>query len=112
MTTYADLELPIADLVIPEYAERATIQERWELWERANPWVVPFVEALIRRLLDKGHTRVGLKQCWEVVRYEYGATTGDRFKANNDFTSRAARLILQRHPEWGPFIETRELRAA
>lgn len=110
--TAAQLELPIAGLVEPDYSEAPTIQARWEAWEAANPWVVPFVEALIRRLLDAGHKRVGLKQCWEVVRYEYGATTGDRFKANNDFTSRAARLILARHPEWAPFIETRELRAA
>jgi hypothetical protein len=110
--TTAQLALDLAELVVPDYAPEATIQQRWEQWERANPWVIPFVEALIQRLLDKGHKRVGLKQCWEVVRYEYGATTGDRFKANNDFTSRAARLILQRHPEWAQYIETRELRAA
>ena len=112
MTAAPQLELELAELIVPEYGEHLTIQQRWDLWERANPWVIPFVEALIQRLLDKGHKRVGLKQCWEVVRYEYGATTGDRFKANNDFTSRAARLILQRHPEWEPFIETRALKVA
>ena len=74
--------------------------------------MIPTVERLIARLLDAGHTRVSTKQCWEVIRYEYGATTGDRFKANNDFTSRAARTVLDRHPEWAQFIETRELRAA
>lgn len=110
--TAGQLELPIADLVTPDYAPEATIQQRFDAWVAANGWVIPTVEGLIQRLLDAGHKRVGLKQCWEVVRYEYGATTGDRFKANNDFTSRAARLILERHPEWAKYIETRELRAA
>lgn len=105
-------QLELFPLVVPEYTEHQTIQDRFDAWVAANAWVIPTVEHLIQRLLDAGHTRVGLKQCWEVVRYEYGATTGDRFKANNDFTSRAARLILQRHPEWAPYIETRELRAA
>jgi len=105
-------QLELLPLVTPDYAPEQTIQQRFESWVAANGWVIPTVEHLIARLIDAGHTRVGLKQCWEVVRYEYGATTGDRFKANNDFTSRAARLILARHPEWEPYIETRELRAA
>lgn len=106
------LELPFAELVVPDYAPEATIQERWEAWSAANAWVLPAVERLIGEWLAAGHKRVGMKQVWEVVRWTYGTTTGDTFKANNDFTSRAARAVLERHPEWRDAIETRELRAA
>lgn len=105
------LALPIADLVEPLYERDATIEERWEAWSAANPWVLPTVERLIADWLAAGHRRASLKQVWEVIRYEYGRTTGDRFKANNDFTSRAARAVLARHPEWADAIETRALRS-
>jgi len=110
MTTAPQLEL--FRFVEPTYEPEATIQQRFDAWVAANPWVIPTVERLIADWLAAGHRRASLKQVWEVIRYEYGRTTGDRFKANNDFTSRAARLILARHPEWRDAIETRELRAA
>lgn len=112
MTT-DQLELPgLSSLVEPAYDKDATIQERWEAWIAVNPWVLPTVEHLIAAWLAAGHKRASLKQVWEVIRYQYGRTTGDRFKANNDFTSRAARAVLERHPEWAECIETRELRAS
>lgn len=111
MTT-DQLALDLSPLVEPTYTEGMSIQDRWEAWEAANPWVLPTVEHLIAAWLAAGHKRASLKQVWEVIRYQYGRTTGDRFKANNDFTSRAARAVLERHPEWRDCIETRELRAA
>lgn len=111
--TADQMELPgLEVLVEPTYDHEATIQERWEQWKTANPWVIPTIEHLIAAWLAAGHKRASLKQVWEVIRYQYGRTTGDRFKANNDFTSRAARDILARHPEWRDAIETRELRAS
>lgn len=104
--------LPIADLVVPHYEPELTIQQRFDLWVKANPWVIPTCEHLISAWLTAGHRRVGMKAIWEQVRWQYGMTTGDTFKANNDWTSRAARLILERHPEWADAIETRRLRAA
>ena len=109
---YVDLPLDLSPLTEPIYERGATIDERWEAWSAANPWVLPTVEHLIAAWLAAGHKRASLKQVWEVIRYQYGRTTGDRFKANNDFTSRAARAVLARHPEWADAIETRELRAA
>lgn len=108
--TAAQLEL--FPIVTPDYEPELTIQQRWEMWSAANPWVMATLEALVARWLDAGHSRVGIKQMWEVIRYEYGATTGDTFKANNSFTSRAARDLIEMHPEWAECIETRELRAA
>ncbi len=99
------------ELVTPDYAPKLTIDERWALWKAANPWVLPFVENLAANLIAKGHRRIGVKQLWEVLRYSYDANTvGSAFRANNDFTSRAARDLIERHPEWADFIEIRALR--
>lgn len=106
------LSFDMSDLITPDYTPDLTIQERWELWRDANPWVLPKVESLIAAKIAAGHKRIGIKQVWEVLRYGYEVTTGDPFKCNNDFTSRASREILARRPEWSQFIETRELRAA
>lgn len=108
----AQLALELEPLTVPTYAPDLTIQQRFDLWIAENKWVIPTIELLIRRWLDAGHERVGMKQVWEVLRWQYGMTVGDTFKANNSYTSRCARLILERHPEWAGAIETRNLRAA
>ena len=108
----SDTLFDIAPLIAPDYEPELTIQERWEAWSVANPWVMQRLEALVAEWLAAGHSRVGIKQMWEVLRHQYGVTTGDRFKCNNDFTSRAARDLIDRHPEWAAAIETRALRAA
>lgn len=92
-----------------------TIQQRFELFREANPWVE---EALSRLALDlhaRGRGRIGMKMLVEVVRWDYTRTTSDptsSFRINNDFTSRYARILIERHPELGEAFETRELRAA
>lgn len=106
------LALPLVPLVTPSHEPHATIQEQYEAWIAANSWVLPLVESLVSSWLARGHKRVGIKQVWEVVRWQYGATTGDAFKANNNFTSRVARDLIAKHPEWADAIQTRELRAA
>ncbi len=110
--TSDQLALDLAELVTPAYEPEATIQQKFDAWIAANPWVITSVEHLIAGWLAAGHKRVGMKQVWEVIRWTYGTTTGDTFKANNNWTSRVARLVLERHPEWSDAIETRELRAA
>ena len=102
----------VAPLVTPDY-KGLTIDQRFKAFHDANPWVYDALVVLIRDWISSGHERVGMKQMFEVLRWSYGrSTVGDTFKCNNDFTSRYARLILQRHPEWARAIETRELRAA
>jgi hypothetical protein len=110
MTTQLAL-LPLAPLVTPDHEPTATIQEQYEAWITENPWVLPLVESLVSSWLARGHKRVGIKQVWEVIRWQYGATTGDVFKANNNYTSRVARDLIAKHPEWAEAIQTRELRS-
>lgn len=103
----------IQPLVQPENDPTLTIQERFEAFHAANPWVLTALESLISDWLAHGHSRVGIKQMFEVIRWRYGRATSDTsFRLNNNWTSRYARLALDRHPEWADAIETRVLRAA
>lgn len=108
------LALELGDFIVPTHEPEATIQERFEQFHQSNPWIYTALESLTAGWLAKGHTRVGVKQMVEVVRWQYGLqSTGDRgFRVNNDFTSRYARLLVENHPAWADAIETRCLRAA
>lgn len=93
--------------------EDLTIQQQFERFHALNPWVYESLAVLVTDWLARGHTRAGIKQLVEVVRWEYGRQTqGDTFKLNNNFTSRYARLLIDQHPEWADVFETRVLRAA
>ncbi|KPC72078.1 hypothetical protein ADL27_52795, partial [Streptomyces sp. NRRL F-6602] len=96
-----------------EMAEGATIQARFEAFHRHNPWVLQQLEALAAHVLDQGSRRIGISMLFELLRYRYGvATHGGEFRRlNNDFRSRYARLICERHPEWRSRFELRALRS-
>ena len=112
MTTEPTL-FDIAPLVQPENDPTLTIQQRFEAFNEQNPWVLSALEALIADWLAHGHRRAGIKQMFEVIRYRYGRETTDTsFRLNNNWTSRYARLVVERHPDWAEAIETRNLRAA
>ena len=112
MTAAEQLALNLSPLVEPDYAPKASIQERYEAFIAANPWVLSETERLVADLVDAGQKRIGVKQVWEVIRYGYRRTFSADFKANNDYTSRIARDLIARHPSWADHIETRALRAA
>ena len=109
----AQLELEIADLVTPDYAPEATIQERYEAWRDANPWVIPAIARLLDEWSDNGGRKVGVKSAAEVIRWRYQAVTRDAagFKINNSYVSRVARDVIARFPHLASVIETRELRS-
>jgi len=105
------LALDLAPLVEPE-VQGLTIQDSFERFHEANPWVLDALEHLTYEYLRAGRRRLGIGMLWEVVRFHYGRTTATDFKANNNFRSRYVRLMLERHPEWAEVFSTRELRAA
>lgn len=108
-----DLVLNLGLLVDPNHAPDATIQERFDGFHAANPWVLDAFVALTRDWLAKGGTRTGIKMLAEIVRWQYSrATKGDQFRLNNDYTSRYVRLLLAEHPEFKDVFHLRELRAA
>lgn len=100
-------------LTFPELPENATIQERFEAFHEANPWVF---KAMVREILHArtiGFRRIGIAFITERLRWQYAETTYDgasSFKLNNDYRSRYTRMILSTFPDLSNFITRRELR--
>jgi hypothetical protein len=102
-----------AELVTPASPRSATLQQRFEAFHLANPWVLAELERMTAELAAAGRTRIGVKMLFEVIRWQHDrSTSGSEFKLNNNYTARYVRLMLGRHPEWAHMFELRELKAA
>lgn len=92
-----------------------TIQDKFEEFHEANPWVMDELVAKARELQLLGIERYGIKALFEVLRWEHAKKRVSRnteFALNNVFTSRYARLIEAEHEDLRGFFSTRELKAA
>lgn len=108
------MQQPLWTYVPPESGKgkHLSIQEAFEAFHQANPWVCRELERLAGELISRGRKRVGLKMLTEVIRWQYYRQTVDvnsTFKINNNYTSRYARLLIEQHPSWRDRIETRRL---
>lgn len=113
MTAGEQLALDLEPLAHPLHDPEATIQERFEAFHAANPWVYGAFERLTADWVTHGRSRIGIGMLTEVLRWQYNRTTvGDPFKINNDYRSRYVRLLIDHHPEWADVFETRALKAA
>ena len=90
-----------------------TIQERFDRFHAANPWVLRRLIELAEEAREHGATRVGVGHLFEVLRWRHRMATHDdaAWKLNNDYRSRYARLIQEQRPDLGQLIELRRLRA-
>lgn len=103
------LTLELAPLVVPDGGTDQTIQERFEAFHAANPWVLRAFIQLADDARQHGRQRVGIGMFAEVVRWQYGRrTSGDPFKINNDFRSRYVRLIAEQRPQPGRHVRDAE----
>ena len=92
-----------------------TIQDRFEDFHRDNPVVYELLVRFARELHNSGRKRSGIRMVWERMRWEIAVNTVDRsskFKLNDHYTSRYARLIMAREWDLRDFFEVREIRAA
>lgn len=98
----------------PSAAERKlSIEERFRRFHAENPEVYREIVRLARRAREAGRTRIGIKQIFEVIRYNHGITTrGENLKLNNSYSSRYARLVERQEADLKGLFETRELKAA
>lgn len=98
--------------VEPLREKHATIQQAFESFDRANPWVYARLVRMARELQARGVKRYGIKSLFEVLRWQFHQqTTGSKWKLNNNFTSRYARLIEAGEPELRGFFEMRTLKS-
>lgn len=92
-----------------------TIQQQFELFHEANPWVYEALRRLALDLVRRGRGRIGVKMLFEVLRWHYWRSTLDAtsdFKLNNNYHSRYARMLMAHEPLLADAFETRELKAA
>lgn len=100
------------ELILPQYEQGQTLEQRFATFHRLNPWVFESLVALTREYVAGGATRVSINMLTEVLRYQRGRTRGDTYKLNNSFRAFYARLLMREHPEWDGLFETRRQRAA
>jgi len=99
-----------AELIHPNYAPRASIDERWQQFRDLNGWLVPYLGRLADEwIAATGNRRTGMKALFERVRWNGAvATRGDRFKVNNDFRAPATRDLIALRPDLADVFAVRE----
>jgi hypothetical protein len=105
-------------LMFPSFAEHkvpsgASLDERFNAFHDANPWVMNHIVAMADDLvLNSGVNKFGVKLIVERMRWDWTVRTGSEggFRLNNSFTSRYARMLLLRRPQYESMINTRSLK--
>lgn len=102
---------PFLTAVADNEAPRDYIQTRFESFHTDNPQVYNKLVELAFLAKANGHNRLGIKTLFERLRWYYTVETkgNERFKLDNNFTSRYARLIMANVPALDGFFATREL---
>lgn len=96
----------------PNVSREATIQERFEAFHRTNPQVYAALRGLALQMLGNGVRQYGIKGLTELLRWQFAIQTkGDSFRLCNSYSSRYARLLVEKNPELDGFFELRTLRA-
>lgn len=79
-----------------------------------NPEVYNELVRLARRAVNRGKRRIGIRMLWEVMRWNLTIEVDqgdDEFKLNDHYTSRYARMIMERNSDLAGFFELRTLRS-
>ncbi len=81
--------------------QKKTIQESFEAFHNANPWILRELLKMTDDLIDKGQKNVGINMLFEVLRWSHIQTVRDesKFKLNNNYAPRYVRLIEQVRPD-------------
>lgn len=86
-------------------------QAHFHEWASVNKHIVEWIEHEALRLKRAGFQHYSVKTLWEVARHHTALNEGpgSKWKLNNSWTSRVARLLIERRPELDGFFELRRL---
>ena len=90
------------------------IERRFYEFHGENPQVYDELVRLARRAHQFGHHRIGIRMLWEVMRWNLTIEVDqgdDEFKLNDHYTSRYARMIMDRNSDLDGMFELRTLRS-
>lgn len=90
----------------------ATIDLRFQVWLEAHPEALDEFVAIARRMKSKGVTRYSSDGILHIIRWNALVDGRDHqgYRCNNDFSSRLARLAMQRFEDLRGFFELRKLK--
>jgi hypothetical protein len=93
------------------HEELLTPAQKFQRYNALNPQVYEALKKVALDLLDRGHERISINMCFEVVRWQMFMRTNDEegFKMNNTYRSRFARLLAEKEPRLANAFETRRL---
>lgn len=89
---------------------RDSIQVAFEKFHAENPLVFQLLVSNALRIKAKGYQQYGIKTLFELVRWHYDTNigSGESYRLNNNYTSRYARLIMDKVPQLRGFFKLRE----
>ena len=104
------------DQQIPlQLRQEKTIQQRFERFHIAHPEVLEELIGLARQWRRAGHDHGAIEVFWAVLRWQRGMRglpdDDEDYKLNDHYTSRYARLIMERCSDLDGVFEVRRLRA-
>jgi hypothetical protein len=93
-----------------DYATATTLEERFEVFHKANPAVYEELRRLALILKRRGHKRIGIAMLYEQMRWSWYVQTTDvdGFKLSNNHRAYYSRLLMKQEPELAGFFTTRE----
>lgn len=85
-----------------------SLQTEFDAFHKANPGIYRALVKLARKGVEAGANKLGIKQLFEVLRWdEMIRTNSDLFKLNNNMTAYYARLIMEHEPDLAGIFNTR-----
>ena len=82
---------------------------QWQACKEKNPRLLLQLAGLARQLKVEGHCRYSMDGLFHILRWETRTSTEDLgLKVNNNYTSFAARDVMEQFPDLEGFFSTRE----
>jgi hypothetical protein len=90
---------------------KLTLKEKFEEFHENNPHVYNNLVILAKRLKNNGRQKAGMRELFEVLRWEYKINTkheDDEFVLNNNYTPLYSRMVVKEVPGFEGFFDIRE----
>lgn len=117
MDTYSIID-PEEDRIMADREQNPdgrNLREDTEAWIEANPAAYAQLAILAMRLVERGHSRIGIKMIFETARYNWTLQNDPgehdpRFLLNNNWSAYVARKLAADYPALRDAFEFRKTR--
>ena len=87
--------------------------ENFKAFHKKNPYVYQKLCSMAKEWQNAGHSKVGIKMLFEVLRWQHGLKKMDteEFALNNNYAPHYARLLMAENSELEGLFELRTIRS-